>query len=205
MFSDIIHYFNAGGIVMYPLVLLLIIVGMIGIERVFFYNTFRKDAVRLHKNAMSAEDTASWNDLIALFNEAESPLMSAVYLVTNNTKNRTNLESRYDDLVTMSAMDLKKGLDWVSMVVTMAPLLGLLGTVIGMIRSFQVIGGGTGAPLVITGGVGEALVATATGLCVALVALMIHSYCAHVANGLISFMEFNLGRMLDLYDGNHED
>lgn len=205
MFSDIIHYFNAGGIVMYPLVLLLIIVGMIGIERVFFYNTFRKDAVRLHKNAMSAEDTASWNDLIALFNEAESPLMSAVYLVTNNTKNRTNLESRYDDLVTMSAMDLKKGLDWVSMVVTMAPLLGLLGTVIGMIRSFQVIGGGTGAPLVITGGVGEALVATATGLCVALVALIIHSYCAHVANGLISFMEFNLGRMLDLYDGNHED
>lgn len=205
MFADIWHYFNAGGIVMYPLVILLIIAGMIGFERISFYRAFRKDAVRLHKNAMSAESTDSWNDLVALFNEENSPLMSAVYVVTNNTKSRRNLESRYDDLITLSSMDLKKGLDWVSMIVTMAPLLGLLGTVIGMIRSFQVIGGGSGAPLVITGGVGEALVATATGLCVALVALIIHSYCAHIANRLISFMEFNLGRMLDLYDGSHEN
>ena len=49
------------------------------------------------------------------------------------------------------------------MIVTMAPLLGLLGTVLGMIRAFAVVGGDIGAPTIITGGVSEALVATATG------------------------------------------
>ena len=51
---------------------------------------------------------------------------------------------------------LKRGLNWLSMMVTMAPLLGLLGTVVGMIRSFAAVGGDIGAPTVITGGVSEA-------------------------------------------------
>ena len=57
----------------------------------------------------------------------------------------------------------------------MAPLLGLLGTIIGMISAFSVFNLEEGETA-ITGGVGEALIATATGLCVAIVSLAIHAY-----------------------------
>ncbi|MCJ7822859.1 MAG: MotA/TolQ/ExbB proton channel family protein, partial [Armatimonadetes bacterium] len=63
-------------------------------------------------------------------------------------------------------------------VVTLAPLLGLLGTVFGMIRAFGIIAvSGTSHPAGITGGVAEALIATATGLAIAIVTLIGYNWC----------------------------
>ena len=63
-------------------------------------------------------------------------------------------------------------------VVTLAPLLGLLGTVLGMIRAFGIIAvSGTSHPAGITGGVAEALIATATGLAIAIVTLVGYNWC----------------------------
>jgi biopolymer transport protein ExbB len=63
-------------------------------------------------------------------------------------------------------------------VVTLAPLLGLLGTVFGMIRAFGIIAvSGTSHPAGITGGVAEALIATATGLAIAIVTLVGYNWC----------------------------
>lgn len=74
------------------------------------------------------------------------------------------------------AARLRQRLDILSLMVTMAPLLGLLGTVIGMIRAFNVLNVRSGQPFAITGGVGEALIATAAGLCVAILALAMLAY-----------------------------
>jgi biopolymer transport protein ExbB len=74
---------------------------------------------------------------------------------------------------------LKRHLDYLSAIVTVAPLLGLLGTVIGMIGTFNVMDASGSGAAAITGGVGEALVATAAGLCVAVVAFFIHTFFAH--------------------------
>jgi biopolymer transport protein ExbB len=74
---------------------------------------------------------------------------------------------------------MKAGLPVLDTVVTLAPLLGLLGTIIGMVQSFQVMAtSGIGQPHAVTGGVAEALIATATGLLVAIVALLPHNYFA---------------------------
>ena len=93
----------------------------------------------------------------------------------------------------------RNSINWLSMMVTMAPLLGLLGTVVGMIRSFAAVGGDIGAPTVITGGVSEALIATATGLSVAIVALAFHSWCTSKVNYDIAKLEQKLGSIMDLY------
>jgi biopolymer transport protein ExbB len=72
---------------------------------------------------------------------------------------------------------MKAGLPVLDTVVTLAPLLGLLGTIIGMVQSFQIMAtSGLGQPHAVTGGVAEALIATATGLLVAILALIPYNY-----------------------------
>ncbi len=79
----------------------------------------------------------------------------------------------------------------------MAPLLGLLGTIVGMIGAFSIFNLEAGAPIAITGGIGEALIATATGLCVAILALCAHSYFAHRMDNMITDMEQCFSALLE--------
>ena len=72
----------------------------------------------------------------------------------------------------------------------MAPLLGLLGTVIGMIETFQAITlFGTGDPKLMAGGISQALVTTMLGLIVAAPLLFMHSYAENYSKSIISFLE----------------
>src|SRR5207248_11791509 len=84
----------------------------------------------------------------------------------------TSLESA---LLYAQAQELKRfrrGIPILDTVITLAPLLGLLGTVTGMMGSFSLIGGELSAPGAITGGIAEALIATAFGLGIAITALI---------------------------------
>ena len=87
------------------------------------------------------------------------------------------------------AARLRQRLDLMNLIVTLAPLLGLLGTVIGMIRSFSVLNLRSGQPFAITGGVGEALVATAAGLCVAVLSLVLLAYFRNRLDGILNDAE----------------
>ncbi len=81
---------------------------------------------------------------------------------------------------------LRKRLYYLSVIVTMAPLLG---TISGMITSFSVFNLESGQPTAITGGVGEALIATAMGLCVAIIALTVHAYFSQRIENIVTDME----------------
>ena len=90
--------------------------------------------------------------------------------------------------MSMESISFNRYLDYLSAIVTISPLLGLLGTVTGMIQTFSVLdsGGGAGA---ITGGVGEALVATAAGLCVAIIAFCFYTYFSHQLDSMVTDAE----------------
>jgi len=84
--------------------------------------------------------------------------------------------------------EIDKVIDYLSATVTISPLLGLLGTVTGMIGSFSILDSGAGASA-ITGGVGEALIATASGLCVAIMAFIVYTFFSHRLDSIINQIE----------------
>jgi biopolymer transport protein ExbB len=99
------------------------------------------------------------------------------------------MKNAFETATALEAASLRKHLGYLDTIVTLSPLLGLLGTVLGMIGSFSVLDVHNSNPSAITGGVGEALVATATGLCVAVLALVVHSYFCHRLDALITDIE----------------
>lgn len=195
--DSIIHLFSAGGFVMVPLFIFLIATWMIGVERVLLYRRFRRD---LNAFTKSMDNQPSWVMLPTVVERDAKELGELLATPMRRARNYTALENRLQDVIGYVDERLKRGLGWLSMIVTMAPLLGLLGTVLGMIRAFAVVGGDIGVPTVITGGVSEALIATATGLTVAIIALGFHSYCAARVNDFINELEHACGAILDVYN-----
>ena len=127
---------------------------MIGIERIILYRKFTKDLRRFNK---VLEKNQSWVMLPSVLERDTEELGALFARAMRSAKNYNGLENRLQDVVSYADERLKRGLSWLSMIVTMAPLLGLLGTVLGMIRAFAVVGGDIGAPTIITGhGVSEA-------------------------------------------------
>lgn len=88
------------------------------------------------------------------------------------------------------AQALRLHLDALHLVASVSPLLGLLGTVSGMIRAFNALAaGGAGDPALLAGGISEALLTTAAGLCVAIPALVLHRLLAGRAEALTAGLE----------------
>ena len=100
-------------------------------------------------------------------------------------------ERAMTEVATREIPDLRVRLSVLDTIVTIAPLLGLLGTVTGMIRSFHVISTkeGISTPTAITGGVAEALIATATGLAIAIFTLVGYNYLNERVLRVIGLME----------------
>ncbi len=113
---------------------------------------------------------------------------SAIY--ENHTRPAWWVESRAGDEALVIEKEMNQGLWALETVVTAAPLIGLLGTIIGMMNAFKVIGAnGLTKPEQVTGGVAQALVATALGLLIALIALFGFNYYSRRNAELLDEME----------------
>lgn len=186
---DFIEIFTKGGPVMYLLLLSSIAVAGIGIERLKFYN-YAGHGGEKFLSELNQKFKSSSIDEVANFCFAEKSSVGAVAFagVFASTKSE-NVELALEIAYNEEAMKLRARLNYLSMIVTLAPLLGLLGTISGMIESFNIFSVQAGQPLAITGGIGEALIATATGLCVAIFALIVHTYFAQKLDEILSELE----------------
>ena len=97
---------------------------------------------------------------------------------------------KLDDAVLKEVPKLESGLNLVKVLAAVAPLLGLLGTVIGMINTFQAITlFGTGDPQLMASGISEALITTVLGLMAAIPLLLLHAFASGAARGVINILE----------------
>jgi biopolymer transport protein ExbB len=101
--------------------------------------------------------------------------------------------------------ELERYLNTLGTIASITPLLGLLGTVIGMIKVFTAITtAGVGDPSVLAGGISEALLTTAAGLAVAIPALIFHRYLSGKVNMLVLSMEEEALKMVEVMLGDRE-
>lgn len=108
----------------------------------------------------------------------------------NTTADNETLGLKLDEAILHEAPRLEKWQGWIKVLAAVAPLLGLLGTVVGMIRTFQAITlFGTGDPKLMAGGISQALVTTVLGLTVAIPLVLLHSLVAGRSRTLVEILE----------------
>ena len=109
---------------------------------------------------------------------------------SNRAVDNETLERKLDEAILREAPILERWQAWIKVLAAVAPLLGLLGTVVGMIRTFQAITlFGTGDPKLMAGGISQALVTTVLGLCVAIPLVLLHSLVASRSKTLVEILE----------------
>ena len=97
---------------------------------------------------------------------------------------------KLDDAILKEVPKLESGLNFVKVLAAVAPLMGLLGTVIGMINTFQAITlFGTGDPQIMAGGISEALVTTVLGLIAAIPLLLLHAFASGASKRVTQILE----------------
>lgn len=184
---ELLAMFHQGGLVMYPLLLCSIIAVAILVERLRTYKKAKSNMAMLREEIPAHIHEREALLDICVRDGGVAAEMVYVGAAQGGTPEQQN--QRMQSAAVTIAGRLRSYLNYLETIVTLAPLLGLLGTVTGMISSFNVLSVADGQPFAITAGVGEALIATATGLCVAIIALVIHTYLVQVQDKLITDME----------------
>ena len=141
-------------------------------------------------------------DIEALSKEsALGQILSAGLLNRNETRERIKecIEERGREVV----HDLERFLNTLGTIASISPLLGLLGTVIGMISVFAAITKhGVGDPAALAGGISEAMITTAAGLTVAIISLVFYRYFRRKVDGIVVVMEREAIKMVDVLHNN---
>ena len=184
----VIHLFHSGGYVMYPLLFLSLMVIAIAVERAFYYRKYAGKTFVVCHAVNELSRLQRWDEIEKVIQENPSIASRVAQAGLTNDKDEAGMKTAFGDQMGVDAVGFKKYMDYLSATVTISPLLGLLGTVTGMIGSFSILDSGAGASA-ITGGVGEALIATASGLCVAIMAFIVYTFFSHRLDSIINQIE----------------
>lgn len=168
---SLVHIFEKGGPIMWPLLVCSVLALGVVLERLLFLaNEKRKRKPKALEALYAAVQRGDMAAAIEVAKQTKFYVVRALgYALSHREQSLPNA------LVYAQAQELKRfkrGIPILDTVITLAPLLGLLGTVTGMMGSFSLIGGELSAPGAITGGIAEALIATAFGLGIAITALI---------------------------------
>jgi biopolymer transport protein ExbB len=174
MFANVlVKYFEAGGPIMWPILLTAIVAVAVVGERTFWWwrESLKRDPQTLEK-LFAALEAGDFREASRLSKDTNDPIIRVIYHGMNHFHS-----SLQGALQVAAGVELQKAgrfLTVMDTLVTLGPLLGLLGTVSGIFRTFLSIGSATveGATGQITGGIGEALIATMCGLAIAIFALI---------------------------------
>lgn len=188
--DDFKEFFRNGGILMYPISALFILGLLIFAWRAIWMGimSFGGRGTSSAMKALEAGDVAKARSLMPKAYGKVGKVLRTV--LDKNYADRASAEKSLEVLFAGEVPKIETGLSWISVFAATAPLLGLLGTVMGMIELFDVITmHGTSDPKLLAGGISVALVTTEAGLIVAIPLQLLHTFLVNRADALRSRME----------------
>jgi biopolymer transport protein ExbB len=182
---------KAGGIFMVPIVLCSIALVGIVFERLWTLQRKRVLPQELIKKVSQLAEANQVNSKVIDALEKNSPLGRVLAAaLANRHRGRDIMMERVEDVGRHVVHELERFVNSVGTIASISPLLGLLGTVTGIIAAFKgVMLGGMGDPRVLAGGISEALICTAGGLTVAIPAYIAHRYLRGKVERIVVEME----------------
>ncbi len=192
-----------GGVLMIPIALCSIIALAIFLERLW---SLRRSRVIPRDFLIEIEDLIRREKIPEAVTRCRKDNSSMANIIVagirNFGKRREIVKESIEEIGRKEAATLERYINVVGTIAAISPLLGLLGTVFGMIKAFNVISiQGVGNPSSLAGGISEALITTAAGLVVAIPTFVLYRYLANKADALIVEMEEHSIRMVDLLKG----
>jgi len=194
-----VELISKGGLIMIPLLLSALIALTVILERLFaFHRLYRTDPAIIQETFHHLHQ----GDLTKATSVCQKQQTPATSLLSVGIQHFHH-PSEVMELVMKNQAEawvphLEKRIEIIDTVITAAPLMGLLGTITGMMSSFQVLSTtGINEPNAITGGVAEALIATATGLIIALICILAYNYLSSWVKSSLYELESLASRLLE--------
>ncbi len=195
-----LEVFQKGGFLMYPIFFCSLIAITIFFERMFYLRSIRAKSKRFVTRIYDLVKKGSIELAISACRKNPIPIsMIMLSGLTRYSQTREEIKEAIEDSANQEIPALEKHLSTLSTIGNISPLLGLLGTVFGMIKAFNVISVmGVGKPEVLAGGISEALLTTAFGLSVAIPTIVVYNYLSNRVDKLVKEMEITCVDLLDL-------
>ncbi len=194
-----VHYFLEGGAFMWPILVTLIFGLAFVIERAYSLMMSAVDAQTFFETVSKSMNDDGTEAAVQVCSETEGPI-AAIFHAGLSKMNRGlgEVEKAIQNAGAIEMAFLEKNMIWLNAVITIAPMLGFTGTVVGMIAAFDAIKAANDiSPAVVAGGISQALLTTAFGLIVAMIIQTFQNVFVARIDKLVLEMEEQSIKILD--------
>ncbi len=186
-----VELFNKGGLFMWPLLGCLVIGVAFVFERFWSLTRASINAKKFFAKVQQSLKDGGVEDAIEVCANTRGPVASIFHAaLLKADQGLERMEKAIEDAGSIEMAFLERGMIWLSTIISIAPLLGFLGTVSGMIRAFSAIARrGDVEPSIVAGGISEALITTAAGLAIAILIQAFYNFFASRIDRIVIDME----------------
>lgn len=197
-----IKYFNQGGFMMVPLLLCSVVAVAVIIERMIYFSHLSSVYKKISRSLLSSFEK---KDIDRVYSMCRSYSIPLTRILLEGIAKIKQGKDAVDSAMEESALDqvslIEKRLPVLSTIASIATLLGFTGTVIGMIMAFESIAReGISSPTIVASGISAALITTATGLIIAIPAIVFYQYFSHRVDWEIKIIQKYSKELLTIFD-----
>ncbi len=194
-----VYYFNQGGEFMWPILILLVVGLMISLERFISLTRASVNTRKFLAKIKEALSSGGVDEAIEVCANTRGPVASIFHAgLMRADRGVEHVEKAITNAGSIEMAFLERGLIWLATVISLAPMLGFTGTVVGMIAAFEAIKEANDiSPSIVAGGISVALLTTAFGLIVAMIIQFFHNFFVAKIDKLIIDMEESSNELVD--------
>jgi biopolymer transport protein ExbB len=201
-----IDFIVSGGWVLWVIMALSVVACVIIIERLLYLRRISVDEDKLFLRVKNSLLEGHYNEALAICDQNLSPFSTLLKIGIDNRRQPEQVQRDIlKDAAALEAPKLEKGLSTLGTISTIAPLLGLLGTVTGTMKAFGVLGkfGAVSDPAALASGVSEALITTVGGIVVAVPVIIFYNFLVNRVNMILTTLENRVNMLVLLINAGN--